>query len=327
MILKKELILHIGYHKTGTTALQLAFSKVEAELRERGIAYPTAGRPVEYMMGHHEVPWLVTKRPGYIPSETYRDLSSVEKSARLKAIVLSWHSETSETLIISSEEFDSLVAEEIEDLMSEISDLFTVHIVMSIRNHYDFLESCFQTSVIHGNYTRSAADFFENQRSRLDYSQFIMEWLEYSSVQSLTVYNYDAAAFKGNVAKTISEDLNLDVLSNKISTGVNTRTAAPLVEIYRYLLISGISPAECKQWLLRERLLPENLNDTRHGVASFEDYFALSEKEYSNIVGLTDDRVTLKGFDTWQADLEHRRSKVENKILVDKPFNAIFQYL
>jgi hypothetical protein len=41
----RRCILHIGVHKTGTTAIQHALADRSAELEQRGICYPVSGRP------------------------------------------------------------------------------------------------------------------------------------------------------------------------------------------------------------------------------------------------------------------------------------------
>jgi hypothetical protein len=52
---KRRLVIHAGFHKSGTTALQEAFDSQSEELRERGIIYPNIGRKA-----HHRIAWALT---------------------------------------------------------------------------------------------------------------------------------------------------------------------------------------------------------------------------------------------------------------------------
>ncbi len=50
------ILLHVGFHKTGTTALQSAFASTRAQLREAGVLYPGNRR------SHHRAAMAVTER-------------------------------------------------------------------------------------------------------------------------------------------------------------------------------------------------------------------------------------------------------------------------
>src|SRR5690606_9489375 len=43
---ERSIVLHVGAHKTGTTAIQYHFWKNDSDLARYGILYPKAGRPV-----------------------------------------------------------------------------------------------------------------------------------------------------------------------------------------------------------------------------------------------------------------------------------------
>jgi hypothetical protein len=59
---KRELLLHVGTHKTGTTAIQAYMSQCRAELAAQGILYPSL-RPGLWkeMAGHHKVAQAVAR--------------------------------------------------------------------------------------------------------------------------------------------------------------------------------------------------------------------------------------------------------------------------
>ena len=52
-----RLVIHAGFHKSGTTALQEAFDAQSEELKAAGIIYPNIGRKA-----HHRIAWALTER-------------------------------------------------------------------------------------------------------------------------------------------------------------------------------------------------------------------------------------------------------------------------
>jgi hypothetical protein len=54
---QKQLILHVGFHKSGTTALQESFFAQRKELEPQGVLYPSVG-----WEAHHRVAWAIAGR-------------------------------------------------------------------------------------------------------------------------------------------------------------------------------------------------------------------------------------------------------------------------
>jgi len=54
---QKQLILHVGFHKSGTTALQEAFFAQRKDLETQGVLYPSVG-----WQAHHRVAWALARR-------------------------------------------------------------------------------------------------------------------------------------------------------------------------------------------------------------------------------------------------------------------------
>jgi hypothetical protein len=54
---QKQLILHVGFHKSGTTALQESFFAQRKELETLGVLYPSVG-----WQAHHRVAWALARR-------------------------------------------------------------------------------------------------------------------------------------------------------------------------------------------------------------------------------------------------------------------------
>ena len=78
--MKKKVILHIGYNKTGTTAVQNAFYYNRNILAKNGIYYPTKCRGKRKSPAHHSLAesllFHVNKPlPSFVNLKIYRKLS------------------------------------------------------------------------------------------------------------------------------------------------------------------------------------------------------------------------------------------------------------
>jgi hypothetical protein len=89
-----RLVLHIGTHKTGTTALQRSFWKRRELLASHGIIYPDFGTP----SGHHGL-------LGEVNPALARNYPLPKPSAELMADLAARYADSDATVILSSEEF------------------------------------------------------------------------------------------------------------------------------------------------------------------------------------------------------------------------------
>ena len=131
-----ELVLHIGRHKTGTTAIQWHL----AEHAYPGLNYPRSGRvrpDGRVQPGHHTL------------ARTLQDPAS-ELSGNLRRIQLGirWEARRSETLVLSSEGFQNLDRSGIERVERFVASLrpkrFTI--VCYLREYLSYAISAFQQS-------------------------------------------------------------------------------------------------------------------------------------------------------------------------------------
>jgi hypothetical protein len=99
----KRLIAHVGFHKTGTTALQESFSKNRETLKELGIHYPDFG-----LKAHHRSAWALNgrtwgwKNKGGVTfpiAEWHKAVKAVKKSKRMTLLSSEFFCELTETQI------------------------------------------------------------------------------------------------------------------------------------------------------------------------------------------------------------------------------------
>ena len=64
----KNIFIHAGFHKTGTTSIQVSLTQKRKILSKLGYLYPHAGIPDWAKFGHHLLPWSIFEVEGNLPS-------------------------------------------------------------------------------------------------------------------------------------------------------------------------------------------------------------------------------------------------------------------
>jgi hypothetical protein len=107
----KKLIIHPGFHKTGTTALQQALSEVRGELRACGFSYPkVAGN------AHHRAAWSVIEKTWGWRKRGGRLMAPIEWQKLERKITSSKN-----VSVISSEFFSQASNEQLANLARKIN--------------------------------------------------------------------------------------------------------------------------------------------------------------------------------------------------------------
>ena len=136
----KRLIIHPGFHKSGTTALQESFALNRALLRERGILYPHIGTKA-----HHRIAWALTQRPwGWNKRGGER---TPEK--HWDRMVDRINSAKEATVVLSSEFFTEIDGEKIRKIRSDIKGR-DIQILFTIRPLAKLLPSSYQQYLKYG---------------------------------------------------------------------------------------------------------------------------------------------------------------------------------
>jgi hypothetical protein len=130
-----QLLLHIGPHKTGSTAFQKFFLDRADRLETRGVHYPKLGLLNHY--GQHE---LVVK---------IRTLDEANLTQYLRDYI------QGPVTLISSENFDGLKPDDLRKFRAALTPLLgdppSIRIVYYVRNYADLLPSAWQEEVKHGS--------------------------------------------------------------------------------------------------------------------------------------------------------------------------------
>lgn len=125
-----QVVLHVGLPKCASTTVQRAFVANERKLRSQGVLYPRTGRLAGGYRSH--APWATAER------------------AEVKAMVDRLRAEAADadTVFLSTEAFTTMPRwqERLETATSALNDAFSpssVTVVLLVRNHFDYAESCF----------------------------------------------------------------------------------------------------------------------------------------------------------------------------------------
>ena len=137
---QKQLILHVGFHKSGTTALQEAFFAQRKELETQGVLYPSVG-----WQAHHRVAWaMARKRWGWkdrggktTPYNTWTRMLWRIKLSKLDKVVL------------SSEFLSELTLDKIQLLKKQVKGR-QVKVLFTLRPLVKLLGSSYQQYLKYG---------------------------------------------------------------------------------------------------------------------------------------------------------------------------------
>lgn len=137
---ERRLIVHAGFHKSGTTALQEAFDAQSEELKERGVVYPNIGRKA-----HHRIAWALTQKPwGW--NKKGGEVTSVK---HWKELARQINASDAETILISSEFFSELDSDAIKTIKGAIKNR-KVEVVFTVRPLVKLLGSSYQQYLKYG---------------------------------------------------------------------------------------------------------------------------------------------------------------------------------
>lgn len=176
----KQVYIHIGLHKTGSTYIQKVFADNRTVLQEAGIEYPKLG--AEFLYGHHNIAWSLI--PGHVLENT-DDFTFDKLLTHLSASL-------SKRFLISSEDFEFFQTVQIDKLHHLLSD-YDTKIVMYIRDPVDALYSRWQESVKHGDTTSLEAYYRQilASPSPLDYYRGGDRWAAIFGQQAMRFVIYD----------------------------------------------------------------------------------------------------------------------------------------
>jgi len=190
---RRRAYVHVGTHKTGTTAIQTLLALNEERFASAGILLPRTGRIDPTLAAQHNIAYYLTHNPLYRPEcGTYVELGAEIIAAQADAICL------------SSEEFGSLAVNR-GGMLSLFAGLnesvdYEPRIIIYLRPQVDIIESLFAELVKHDD-PPSFRTFFETivstghyDESHLLYSRLIDAFAERFGAHRLIIRPYVATS-------------------------------------------------------------------------------------------------------------------------------------
>jgi len=167
-----RVILHIGRHKSGTSALQSYLFKNRQELYKQGILYPESGR-IGHGIAHHKFAYACD----------YKRYSTSKKSRDISQSILGEIRPQHHTLIISSEAFQ--IVENKRRIKKFLKNFKTadIEIICYFREFADYMMSSFRQATQNQTQYRIFEQFLQHKydipKSTKEWSrlgQFRMKW-------------------------------------------------------------------------------------------------------------------------------------------------------
>ncbi|MFT5865339.1 MAG: hypothetical protein ACI82I_001072 [Gammaproteobacteria bacterium] len=182
----RELFVHIGAHKTGTTSLQSCFEDQAKTLRKLGVFYPKTN------WYHHSQHRLAFAMKGQ-KDPTAGDLPDL--ATEVAALNHAIASSDCDKVIISSEEFFSCSAETITDF-KDLLDVDAVRIIASLRRPDTLLVSMYNQKIKHpgNNFAPGILPFVQDPRildRDMDFKACMDPWMETFGSDNTTVLLYE----------------------------------------------------------------------------------------------------------------------------------------
>ena len=151
--MKKNIYLHIGLHKTGTSMLQKYMFQNADLLKESGYLYPYYGIVNN---AHHLLAWPLNEtHPRYkLLHETYDEVLLTLKHEISKS--------ECESIVISSEDFSKIYSPANLERLSNSLKEFNVKVIVYVRRQDHFLQSLYSQVVKQSRYPKDIGRFVQD---------------------------------------------------------------------------------------------------------------------------------------------------------------------
>lgn len=300
--MKKQAVVHIGTHKTGSTSLQFIFRRNEELLSERGIYFPKSGRVNDRSVAVHNLAWGLLGHPMYTENNGNFDALKNELLDQdcPNNVLL-----TSEAFIINNTKQST--ASFLQDFFSELG--YELSIVVFIRPQYRFLDSSYSQIVKVGQTDKSFEEYVDSTmyHDRFNFNLLFKDWHTVFGGR-LIVLPFEKSQFINSLEETFLSNLPFDVnVDCEKLIGVqqlNERENAKTVEVVRQLAkVAGVTGMSQSQKDEAIRLVKKFIKKTGDGsgkfsglnneIASkiFTHFKAVNEEFALNVLGRGDGRI------------------------------------
>ncbi|WP_428821436.1 hypothetical protein [Microbulbifer sp. MCCC 1A16149] len=227
--MNKELILHIGRHKTGTTAIQRFLAANRGWLSSQGYIYPKTGIRG---YGHHEIAENLPRiKAGILTARKLNLLvSELEKEIETTPEL---------TPILSSEAFQQRQPWITKHYLKDRNVKVTVY----LRDHLSYLASAYTQKIHATTYSGTLTEFFLYYYSRVNYEKFIRRWeRNFPSLLDVRIYEKQQLAQQNIILDFLEKSLGITSDIPEISKSerdANPSLNTKIVQFKRHINESG----------------------------------------------------------------------------------------
>ncbi len=280
--MRKKIYIHIGTHKTGTTAVQLFSIKNTNILKTLNIHYAFESRPKDKSIqyGHHLLPWFLMDRHSHYFEEYINN-----KEKMIFALINEIKTSQCDNIILSSEAFSLLNIEQIDRLKKYLTE-FDVHIIMYLRRKDSLIETMYQTNVMNYNESRSLDDSINKMGIALNYYEFVEKWKNIFGEDKVHVKLYCKNILKKNdIVVDFYNLFDIDITDIVMKTkSIDINKTIPL----QYTdLIANLLRVNASQELIQDikRISRESFSDEKmsYHILPLEDRVKYSKSGYDEV--------------------------------------------
>jgi hypothetical protein len=223
----RQILIHCGVHKTGTSSIQRVLSANRPGLLELGILYPS------FRSNHFELYSAFCEQPLYYHANRLRGITSLEEVAAARANTLelleaelSKHSRSN--VVISSEDFSAMTETEMAEFVSYLRSLgfSRISFILYLRDHISYWESSLQQRIKGGVHIQLAEGLAAHPIK--SYKPFLKTLSAVAKPEDIYLRIFDRSTFpNGDVVADFLEVARLRNLTLAASDQVNTSISWP----------------------------------------------------------------------------------------------------
>lgn len=291
----KQIILHIGTPKTGTTSIQVFLDSAQKYLLSQGCLYPTEGRlkaGVTYCV--HRPEGIVTKS-GPVNNHHLLAWTLMEKVDGMNAdccwldVLNEIYTTQAKIVILSSEDFSLLSDKQIIQIRKYLEG-FSVKVVIYLRNIFNKMLSGYTQWIKMGRYHRSFRCFIDemSDRKQHNYNLLINRWSDIFGQDNIEIKLFDKIKQESGITQDIIETLHLKTIDfEQYLSRKETLNISPSYEVINAILflnriehsLSSPSYLNKRFKYIREKLL--HASSTNYSFLLLKPFFnqSISSKE------------------------------------------------
>ena len=244
---RKQIYLHIGFEKTGSTSIQKYFSTYSSQLEKAGVFYLADKKnKLVYDETHWPMAAMLAKNNKFVPPSKHFALDDAKKY-----VSEALDSTKCEKIIFSAEPFSSMLLD--RGRIKALKEIFgdsDVKILAYIRRQDGFFLSHIsnyvkggQVIVLSKEMTLEGTGICYENGERYDYKHILSMWSDVFGRENMIVRRFEPSALKGkDVVVDALDVLGVDCSDLPVSTRANKRLPVDTL-LFLNLLNAGALPA------------------------------------------------------------------------------------